>query len=290
MSVAHKKRREVKTDRPADIRSLAEELAELYSEDDRTDVIRMIEADGITVSFNHYGDAFDGALEHKGGRFHIYCNLDRVRFRGSPRARFTLAHELAHFHIDEHRAALEAGLAPMHGSFCNRPEAELLVEQEADEFASHLLLPSGRYDQFLAKTSKIPPGLPQVTAVAEHFDVSLQATAIRHCQTDASACGIVMWRTGEAPWSMVSRHWEALGYRRPRRDPAAIAPGSATARAYEERDMDAKSRFGNIQESVTTTSFWFGHVAHGGHRDAVLSEQAIRLGNYGVLTLLRIKA
>ena len=29
----------------------------------------------ITVSFNHYGNDFDGMLEHKAGRFHIYVNV-----------------------------------------------------------------------------------------------------------------------------------------------------------------------------------------------------------------------
>lgn len=279
----------MKADRLTEIISLAEGLAELYSENDRTNVDRMTEMAAITVSFNHYGNAFDGALEHKSGRFHIYCNLDRVRNRSSPRARFTLAHELGHFHIDEHRAALESGLAPMHGSFCNRTEAEFVVEHEADEFASHLLLPSGRYEQFLAEKN-MPAGLPQVVAVADRFDVSLQATAIRHCQSDASACGIVMWRNGEVPWSMVSRHWELEGYRRPRRDLAAIAAGSATAKAHAEQSSGAMSRFGAVHESVTTTSYWFGGVQSGGCKDAVLVEQAIKLGNYGVLTLLRIKA
>ena len=67
-----------------------------------------------------------GMLEHRGGRpacwsggWHIYCNLDCVGQKDSPRARFTLAHELGHYYIDEHRNALVAG----RGAAQDRPVA-----------------------------------------------------------------------------------------------------------------------------------------------------------------------
>jgi hypothetical protein len=272
------------------IRSLAEGLADLYCPDGRVDPLRILEAAGITISYNHYGDAFEGALEHNAGRFHAYCNLDKVRSKNSPRARFTIAHELGHYHIDEHRAALKRGLAPMHGSFANRPDSEIIVEQEADLFASHLLLPRPRYHRLVARLPFQPTGLHKITAVAQELDVSVQATARRYCQETSDTCGLVMWRTEDQPWAFISPSWERRGYLHLRRDPAAIMNGSATYRAKEAASDNSKGRFGSIEESASTAAFWFSNVPHGGQRDVVLVEQAVRLGSFGVLTLLLIKA
>lgn len=276
----------MRADRAEAIRSLAEGLAELYCPDGRVDPVRILEAAKITISYNHYGDAFEGALEQNAGRFHTYCNLDKVRSRNSPRARFTIAHELGHYHIDEHRAALERGLAPMHGSFASRPDSEIVVEQEADLFASHLLLPRPRFHRFLSSLPAQLVGLHKIIAVAQEFDVSVQATARRYCQENPGTCGLVMWRTDDQPWGFMSPSWEALGYQGLRRDETAIVRGSATFRAKEASPGIDKKLFGSIEETTSTAAFWFRNVARGGQRDVVLIEQAVRLGSYGVLTLL----
>lgn len=265
------------------IRTLAEGLADLYCPTGRVDPRRLLDGAGITVSFNHYGNVFDGALEHRAGRFHVYCNLDRVRNRNTARARFTLSHELGHYHIDEHRTALERGLAPMHGSIANRPDSEIVVEQEADLFASHMLLPRKRCLEFLQSLPTRITGLHRILAVAGEFEVSAQATAIRFCQTTPGICGIVMWRNEDPAWSYVAPDWGAAGYSRLRHDSGAIQIGSATASAHADPGV---GRFSQIHESTTTASFWFQRVASGGSRDSILVEQAVRLGSFGVLTLL----
>ncbi len=104
---------------------------------------RIAAAKAITVSFGRYGDAFDGMLEHRAGRFHIYANLQRLLREDSPRARFTLGHELGHYYIDEHRNALTAGAVPAHRSG-SEYESRLLPEQEADCFAARARLANPR--------------------------------------------------------------------------------------------------------------------------------------------------
>jgi len=131
----------ISKDRKEEIAELAETVADEHCPTGRVDPVLIAKAKGITLSFGRYEDAFDGLLEHCCGRFHIYCNLDRVERAGSPRARFTLSHELGHFYIDEHRNALKAGRAPSHPSFCDY-ESKNPVEQEADHFASCLLMPA----------------------------------------------------------------------------------------------------------------------------------------------------
>ena len=109
LSAAHKR----------EIAELAEAVAEEYSPEAKVEPEKIAQAKEITLSFGSYSDAFDGMLEHLAGRFHIVCNLDRVGQRNSPRARFTLGHELGHFYIDEHRNALTHGRAPAHPRAAN---------------------------------------------------------------------------------------------------------------------------------------------------------------------------
>src|SRR5262249_25422612 len=116
--------------REAGIAELAEAIAEGYCPNDRLRPARTAGVERITLRFGSFGDAFDGLLECRNGRFHIYCNRDRVEAADSPRARFTLGHELGHFFIDEHRNALCEGKAPSHPSFCEY-ESKNPVEQEA---------------------------------------------------------------------------------------------------------------------------------------------------------------
>src|SRR3989442_9325036 len=130
--------------REQEIAELAEAIAEEYFPNARVDPLAIVKTKGITISFGHYGDSFDGLLEHRHGRFHIYANLNRIDHTDSPRARFTLGHELGHYFIDEHRNALAEGLAPSHPSICEY-ESDLPVEREADHFSSNLLMPTTRF-------------------------------------------------------------------------------------------------------------------------------------------------
>ncbi len=71
---------------------LAEYLAESFFPQDMVNPLAIADVNGITNSFGEYGDAFDGLLELKDYRFHIYLNKNRLLSIDSPRSRFTLAH------------------------------------------------------------------------------------------------------------------------------------------------------------------------------------------------------
>jgi hypothetical protein len=88
----------------------------------------------IHLSPGFYGDRFDGRIEY-------YRDLDEFCIfyehpasgRTEARVRFTIAHELAHFYLPEHRARLREG--KWHNSvtdFASRDPREA----EADEFAA----------------------------------------------------------------------------------------------------------------------------------------------------------
>lgn len=94
-------------ERELEIDEFAEWLAnDRFPNTNRIEPLEIAKHAKIAVIPGRYADSFDGMLEHDGGRFFIFCNLDRVESLASTRARFTLAHELGHFYINEHRNAL----------------------------------------------------------------------------------------------------------------------------------------------------------------------------------------
>jgi hypothetical protein len=61
-----------------------------------------------------------------------------------------------------------------------------------------------------------------------------------------------------------------------------IAPGSATARAQADETPPAAGFF----QTGSTVSLWFPFVKDASSRNAILIEQAMSLGRFGVLTFL----
>jgi hypothetical protein len=265
--------------RACEIAELAEAVADEHCPAGRVEPQTIARAKGITLSFGAYGEAFDGMLEHRCRRFHIYCNLDRAGERDSPRARFTLAHELGHYYIDEHRNALAAGRVAAHGSQCEY-ESPILAEQEADLFAASLLMPAAR---FAARAKATTPGLEGILRLAGAFGTSLTSTAIRYAACDAMPCAVVKWDWRGCAWKCLSSATFQARFGRTVEAPEALAPGSPTARALAREAPPACGYF----EAGTTAAAWFPRIRPGELRDVIFVEQAIGLGRYGVLSFLR---
>jgi len=272
------RRQFVSAEREAEIAELAEVIAEEYFPRDRIEPLRIAEAKGITWSFGSYEKAFDGLLEWKSGRFHIYCNLDRVETADSPRARFTVGHELGHFFIDEHRNALREGRAPSHPSFCEY-ESKNLAEQEADLFASNLLLPTLR---FTTQAKRVATGIPGILTLARSFGTSVTSTAVRYASLGIKPCAVIKWSALGFGWKWLPEGTRKAGLRKTIEKTSDIPPGSATARALAKESLPPAGYFQN----GTTAGFWFPFVFKGSFRDEILIEQAIPLGRFGVLTFL----
>jgi hypothetical protein len=106
------------------------------------------------------------------------------------RRRFAVAHELGHFEMHKGSSGL------------------LRRESEANEFASHLLVP----DRFSAPMMKgVPPNLDVVRDLAEKFDVSLTAAAIAYMRVCNEACAVVYSKSGFARWFARSKDMEDYG-------------------------------------------------------------------------------
>jgi hypothetical protein len=98
---------------------------------------------GLSFSLNDYGNIFDACLEQQNGRFHVFLNIREGEHLMIPRIRFSFAHELGHYIIDEHRRVLLKPGMPSHGSFATF-DSPIEAEREADLFAACLLMPEER--------------------------------------------------------------------------------------------------------------------------------------------------
>lgn len=156
------------------------------------------EQSGITYSYGYYANSFDGLLEHRSGKFHIYINLDRLTNRQAPRARFTFAHEIAHYYIDEHRNALLQGLVPVHPSF-NHLYSTNPVEREADYFASCLLMPEYAVREF-CEQKELSSLLFE--AISIRFKTSISSVIFRCFALEIKPMCIVMTIDGKIDWVM----------------------------------------------------------------------------------------
>ena len=268
--------------RKEEISDLAHEVASMYCAALPVEPELIATAKNITMSFGWYGDSFDGMLECREERFHIFCNLDRLETRNSPRSRFTLGHELGHFFIDEHRSALLAGHAPAHPSRCEY-ESKNLVEQEADLFASNLLMP---WPRFRAAIGDVKPRLEGVLELAQLFRTSVTSTTIRYAESGLASCAVVKWNAEGFAWKWMSRDLFTAGYRKTIEMSDDLAPDSATGLALSGAPTPSARYF----QSGTTASQWFPYVRQTASQNIIFVEQAIPLGRFGVLTLLSPEA
>lgn len=277
-------RRSMSQDRAREIAELAHALADYHFPTAWIDPEQVILASDITLSFNDYGDTFDGMIEWRDGRFHVYCNLARVGNRTSVRARFTLGHELGHYFIDSHRIALQSGRVPAaHPSLSTNLNPDLTVEEEANWFASNLLMPQERVDKVLDPISKVR-AIGDVLKLADKFKVSRQSAGIRVVETaEHAACAMIMWRPTPSAWYRVSPSFRRDGYQRIKLRWDDLPSDSATR-------ICADTHFPEVirspEETITTAAMWFHGIPTGGRSDRVLREEAVKLGSHGVLTFL----
>lgn len=264
-------------ERETEIADLAEFLAEDRFPGKRIEPAAIAKSVEIGVIPGHYDDKFDGMLEHDSGRFFIYCNLDRVESMDSPRARFTLAHELGHYYIPEHHNALESGKVPKHPSHCDY-ESKNPIELEADHFASCLLMPSER---FRKRAKMLSAGLEGIRQLSSEFGTSLTSAAIRYAKLDLLKCVIIKWNCDGFGWKWFSPSAYMGGWRKTIESTSNLTSGCATSKILSGAVVGK-----DILSFGTTASSWLPFVQVGSNRDSILKEEAVSLGRYGVLTVL----
>jgi Zn-dependent peptidase ImmA (M78 family) len=243
----------------------------------KVDLLGIASAYGITYSFGHYLDYFDGLLECRNRQFHIFLNLDTNRGAESPRARFSFAHELGHYFLDWHRCALDRGVPP-HGSRADF-ESGNLAEREADMFAANLLLPANE----MRKVAHRRIDAPEIARLSQHFCTSLSATAIRCARLSLSPLIVMRWTATMRAWCWSSNEFEQRtdnkAFRSIERLPLDSATRETLGCALSKREF--------IVTKGTTLATWFPNIRAGSSFDDIMIEECISLGPHGALTILR---
>lgn len=113
------------------------------------------------------------------------------------RRRFSIAHELGHFHIPTHNHVNGA----CHEADLNAGEnSKAILEWEANDFAAELLMPFGRF-----ATDTDARSLSIATAIElaspEFYDVSIMAAALRMVRTTRHSAALVVSTNGRVSWS-----------------------------------------------------------------------------------------
>jgi hypothetical protein len=159
-------------------------------------------AKGVDLSYSagDYGGYFDGYLENLNGKFHAFLHLNEGEHLYMPRVRFSFAHELGHYLIDEHRnMLLMPGVSP-HGSQ-GIFSSDLWMEQEADYFAASLLMPERRFrrDIFGRKFNQT-----LMDELRMKYNVSFTAVLLRFIALGNHPIMVVCSREGRYQWMRYS--------------------------------------------------------------------------------------
>ncbi|AYL96536.1 ImmA/IrrE family metallo-endopeptidase [Mucilaginibacter celer] len=265
------------TERFEEIAELAEAIADEHFVNGRTDLQGILDEKNIRVIKGNYEDYFLGNLVHHSRKFYLYLNMDQLSETHQPRVRFTIAHELGHFFIDEHRNVLKKGTSL---SF-NTNHNNLVIEKEANHFASFLLMPPSK---FKAAAAKLQYGIEAVLSLSQRFESSIDSTVIQYLKLNCCPGLMIRWNEDQSvkSWLCSSSLCELTGIK--------ARPYIKTISNYfgELKDQFVIDGIFSIQERAVNLSTWLPSIKCQSPEDFVAIEQTIKLGKHGGLTLLTL--
>ncbi|MES2649393.1 MAG: ImmA/IrrE family metallo-endopeptidase [Bacteroidota bacterium] len=172
-----------------ELAELAEQIAEDNFINGQVNLEKIARKQKIRIIEEDYGDNFLGELVHENSKFYIHLNKSKYGVNAPGRKRFTIAHEYGHYFNDDHRNKLKQGISLAHTTdfnmFSKNP-----IENQANYFASNLILPKGR---FIKKCKKLEPGFDTVLSLGKMFNASMECTAIRYISLDLLPCMFIKW-------------------------------------------------------------------------------------------------
>jgi Zn-dependent peptidase ImmA (M78 family) len=267
----------VETERFEEIADLAEAIAEEHFNNNRADLKTILAENSIRLIKGNYEDYFLGNLVHYSRKFYMYLNMDQLNESQQPRVRFTIAHELGHFFIDEHRNLLKKGTSLSFNSKHNN----LIIEKEANHFASFLLMPPVKFKLYAAT---MQPGIDTVLRLCQVFETSIDSTVIQYLKLDCCAGLMIRWNE-----DCSIKGWLCS----PSLSKLAGISSQPYLRTINGYFNDLKKQFTkdgqfSAQERAANLSTWLPFIKNGTTQDGLGLEQTIKLGKHGGLTLLTI--
>ena len=115
------------------------------------------------------------------------------------RERFSIAHELGHWLLHRGSSFRCRVDDPDLNLVANQPR-----ERQADDFASHLLLPSSMFNPLVKRGGKT--GFRELEDIAHTFDTSLLATALRLVKVDSLPVILACYSRNGLRWHLAARH------------------------------------------------------------------------------------
>ena len=212
-----------------------------------------------------------GMLLHVSGVFGIGfpTHIDNEGFR-----RFSVAHEVGHYRLPGH---IDAVLDD-HGRHLSKAgfRSTDRYEQEADQFASALLMPA---KLFAAAIGHTDDGLEAIETLQARCETSFEATAIRYAQTSREPVAVIRSQGSTIDYAFMSsplKDFPSLDWIR---KGTPLPSGSLTAGFNANAENVARGR---RAEGQCCLQDWF----NGPHRQEIV-EEVVGLGSYGkTLTVL----
>lgn len=268
----------MESDRYEELAELAESIAEENFVNGKTDLEMILNKKNIILVKGNYEKYFVGTLYHKSKAFTVFLNMDMLDEHKIPRIRFTIAHELGHFFIDEHRNLLKSGTSISFNAShnCN------LNEKEANHFASFLLMPTQR---FLTSAFEMEQGLPGILQLANQFESSIESTSIHYMKLNCCNGLLIRWKEDNSDqFHLCSTKFANL-------TGSGLKPSIQLNTAYLNKlkhELDAQGTEYKVLENATNLSRWLPHIGLGSALDLPALEQTLRLGVYGGITLVTV--
>jgi len=162
----------------------------------------------------------------------VPCGIILAPGQSRGRQRFSVAHELGHYHIPRHKDR------PL--GWCGdedmtaRADAQQQYEWEANDFAAELLMPRRLFSTDAAGRDPIFREIFELANPAM-YDVSVTAGALRYVEVTNQACALVCAREGVIEWVAKS---EAFLYRIPWRKNSVPLGSNANAVFNGEEPLD----------------------------------------------------
>jgi hypothetical protein len=253
------------------IEALADEVLETWEQASPPTNLRKIAGlEEIALLEGSFGPDFEGRIEFLAdfNTYAIFC----PKLTGSPssvRARFSVAHELAHYYIPSHRAVLRKGIA--HNTRAGGWHTDAF-EHQADVFAAALLVPSVALQARIRGSAGLT--LRKVLDFAQKCQASAQATAFRYVECMADQVLAVVSEDGRMRYYFASDSAKKSGLRL--RSKAIVPEGPTTKAATSSKQQ--------ITYGEQLLRAWFPQERS---RSLKLWEEAVPLrGTNLVLTLL----
>jgi Zn-dependent peptidase ImmA (M78 family) len=264
----------------SEISDLAEHLGQSSLIEGRADLEKLADAHNVKFIRGHYGNYFIGLLFYFEQNFYIVLNQDQLDQCESGRLRFTIAHELGHYFIPSHRARMEEGISL---SFNKSLEVDTQkrIEYEANLFAANLLMPK---KHFCSKISTYNLGLSGILNLKKDYDTSIECTVNHFINQDMSAVLMIKWKADFSYQYLAGSvsFWKKAGIKK---SDFSIRFDST----YVENQVNIlKNPESEISATTSKLSKWAFNSSANGQNDVELTEEMIKLGNYGGLVLLTL--